>query len=1211
MRLKSAEVAMAGLSPLRSAISRPLSCGGQAPKLPASFRLPSASRISASLDSGSYPLTAASATLVPQPLLRQVYSPPLSSHSLPAAPPHPHSTHSTHSIPDSDGGSDAEEAPWEWPQGSGPAIVETLMQHTRPSVEAACEMGGLCEHFRATEHVGEVGRMWARHASQSHGSSRSDPSRRRLDLSHSINGANQVIALVDVLQGNTDLQQLLLPHNNLTDASLQPLLWALTSPACTHMAHLDIGHNSRVTSQTVRLLLPLLRLPASANAATSAHASLTHLVLSGTSIGDEGASLLAGALESESSRLLLLDVTRCGLREIGASALGRMLAATRSLQVLSAGWNMLGSRGGKVIALGLAQCDSLTHCHLPWAGLSDLGASHVARALSSAPSLRVLDLSGNNLSDGSAIVLVSSLRLNPALELLMLRDNPLGQCGTRILLRALAAGIVTRVDLMGCSFQPSCKASLSQFNSRDPDGKYELDLSQPAHRQVAVELLAQASQQEYKGWSNASLDRQPFKMTTAGDQQIPSKGILRLDFISARTTLPDTRPVTDAQLTCLWHNMIAATGATTPSQQRTQRAADKLKLLADSSSSTVGSPTNRSPVSRSLTAGKGVGSVSRGPRVQGVLSTAGAGKWPVAAAATAAVEKAAAAVPSGGGGGGGGLGGRSGSAAVGVAAMKGLTDEWLLGLLSCMVEDCFITTAQLLQVLACFDADEAKVEAVMKTFGVLSDPEAIHDLLDKLGSRLRVAVEGRIDMLYTFTPDNPTGRYSLALSHPTHHMVARRLLALSTQQEALCSPPFFQCLTVCQLDGDAADVSDPHKIWVPHTGILELVFSDLRALPHNTQPLTRDQFSVLLGWLVHQECLSPHALVAAIDNPALSPAIGILKRWSSWQDRHPIAATVATLQESADAIHAAECDAKAAAKLAPESAAAAAAAAADPSTAAPDPCSLSQQQSLHCAGNVRSNRPSLGSIPAVLAGSCPAPTPSSGFATPVTAAATAAAPVPEVCTKRSRSRAAAAPGLGLARQAPPVCVLDMVHLMPALHMLAVNHCLTCAQLIQLLLLLPRHLDARVDVCCTFWARVTDRSAHWIDVVRSLSGEHQASLCQRIGYMNVFNPLRSALHYQLRMYKKDEHEICWQLYNIAMTASATAATTATCFLNLTVDGLPKKINQGPNMWTLLRGSAADGTMPTVTLEFDYVLADVTPPAQVGTQLPACGMCVRRV
>lgn len=52
----------------------------------------------------------------------------------------------------------------------------------------------------------------------------------------------------------------------------------------------------------------------------------------------------------------------------------------------------------------------------------------------------MLDLSGNSVSDGSAAVLVSSLRLNPGLELLMLRDNPLGQCGARILLRALATG---------------------------------------------------------------------------------------------------------------------------------------------------------------------------------------------------------------------------------------------------------------------------------------------------------------------------------------------------------------------------------------------------------------------------------------------------------------------------------------------------------------------------------------------------------------------------------------------------------------------------------------------------------------------------------------------------------------------------------------------------------------------------------------------------
>lgn len=74
-----------------------------------------------------------------------------------------------------------------------PPSSTPLKSNPRPSVEAACEMGGVCEHSRATEHVGEVGRMWARHASQSHGS-HSDPSRHRLDLSHSINGVNQVRA---------------------------------------------------------------------------------------------------------------------------------------------------------------------------------------------------------------------------------------------------------------------------------------------------------------------------------------------------------------------------------------------------------------------------------------------------------------------------------------------------------------------------------------------------------------------------------------------------------------------------------------------------------------------------------------------------------------------------------------------------------------------------------------------------------------------------------------------------------------------------------------------------------------------------------------------------------------------------------------------------------------------------------------------------------
>lgn len=39
---------------------------------------------------------------------------------------------------------------------------------------------------------------------------------------------------------------------------------------------------------------------------------------------------------------------------------------------------------------------------------------------------------------------------------------------------------------------------------------------------------------------------------------------------------------------------------------------------------------------------------------------------------------------------------------------------------------------------------------------------------------------------------------------------------------------------------------------------------------------------------------------------------------------------------------------------------------------------------------------------------------------------------------------------------------------------------------------------------------------------------QVWLAQRLGWMNVFNPKRPAMHYRLRMFRPDEHEIAWQV-----------------------------------------------------------------------------------
>ncbi len=99
-----------------------------------------------------------------------------------------------------------------------------------------------------------------------------------------------------------------------------------------------------------------------------------------------------------------------------------------------------------------------------------------------------------------------------------------------------------------------------------------------------------------------------------------------------------------------------------------------------------------------------------------------------------------------------------------------------------------------------------------------------------------------------------------------------------------------------------------------------------------------------------------------------------------------------------------------------------------------------------------------------------------------------------------------------------------------------------------------HASPPPCVLRAMWAPQVDRAAHWTDVLRKLSDAGQVMASQRLGYCNVFNPKRPSLHYRLRMFRPDEHEIAWQLFNMAVDSPLE------CFTNVTIDGEPKKINE---------------------------------------------------
>eukprot|EP00798_Chlamydomonas_sp_ICE-L_P028673 gene28673-31850_t len=273
------------------------------------------------------------------------------------------------------------------------------------------------------------------------------------------------------LQSLKDIAALLLSKNDLNDESLQSVLDVLMRPELGHLSQLDLSHN-RVTVSSVERLVLLFNQEffkqvvngRQVNSTTYTHAVLTDLMLgSNPNVGDSGAELICEALQHETCRLRLLDMSHCQLTERSAAAFSRMLQHTRCMEVLDISWNSFGVRGGKWIAQGLNGCVKLTErsaaafsrmlqhtrcmemldiswnsfgvsrLFMAWTGVGDEGASHIVQQLKTNSSLHLLDLTGNCVSrlfmawtgvgDEGASHIVQQLKTNSSLHLLDLTGN--------------------------------------------------------------------------------------------------------------------------------------------------------------------------------------------------------------------------------------------------------------------------------------------------------------------------------------------------------------------------------------------------------------------------------------------------------------------------------------------------------------------------------------------------------------------------------------------------------------------------------------------------------------------------------------------------------------------------------------------------------------------------------------------------------------------
>lgn len=108
-----------------------------------------------------------------------------------------------------------------------------------------------------------------------------------------------------------------------------------------------------------------------------------------------------------------------------------------------------------------------------------------------------------------------------------------------------------------------------------------------------------------------------------------------------------------------------------------------------------------------------------------------------------------------------------------IGIYKGLTDEWKAGLLAALAQEVYFTCSQLSRVVDCFAAAPTKADAIMKVYGLLSDPEKLEDVVlakfnrlshcsrslawgGNVGREVLAAVESGLASVRHFTTINPT-----------------------------------------------------------------------------------------------------------------------------------------------------------------------------------------------------------------------------------------------------------------------------------------------------------------------------------------------------------------------------------------------------------------------------------------------------------------------
>ena len=162
----------------------------------------------------------------------------------------------------------------------------------------------------------------------------------------------------------------------------------------------------------------------------------------------------------------------------------------------------------------VSSCAPLQILNAAWNNFENEGAGAIGNALLTNDILRKVNLAHNDVAVIGSVVLADGMRENKSVEELILDGNPIGEMGSRSIVAALRQLSEDRhisvLNTNMAAIDPDC-LDLPAFDPGDPGGNYRLELLRPYDRAVANELLRLVRLADgFDEWRDVKLDGQVY-----------------------------------------------------------------------------------------------------------------------------------------------------------------------------------------------------------------------------------------------------------------------------------------------------------------------------------------------------------------------------------------------------------------------------------------------------------------------------------------------------------------------------------------------------------------------------------------------------------------------------------------------------------------------------------------------------------------------------